>query len=104
MKLTISGMILTCLVIVLIMSIIMFNIGLIALLINASCGTDSVYRIFETISDFIDELFQGRNFFGCLLSGVIFCLFLPGMMISIPIWFIKCTVCFIWRLGDKRGG
>ena len=104
MKLTISGMILTCLVIVLIMTIIMFNIGLIALLINDSCGTDSVYRIFETISDFIDELFQGSNFFGCLLSGVIFCLFLPGMIFSIPIWFIKCMVCFIWRLGDKRGG
>lgn len=104
MWLTIRGMIQVSAIAILAVTIAMCSIAIFGVLVGDSCGDNSIFKIFETIKGFVRDLFQGRNFFGYLLSGIILCFFLPGMMSSIPIWFIKCTVCFIWRLGDKRGG
>ena len=57
------------------------------------------------LKEFIEELFYGRNYFGILLSAVVFILVIPAMIIivvsQIIIW-IGMILGFIYNLGNKK--
>ena len=47
------------------------------------------------------ELFEGRNVFGCILSGFVMLLILPGIIFGNVVRLLVLCVVGIWKLGDK---
>ena len=57
------------------------------------------------LKEFIDELFYDRNYFGILLSAVVFILVLPAMIMIVAtqiIFWIGMILGYIYNLGNKK--
>ena len=57
------------------------------------------------LKEFIEELFYDRNYFGILLSVVIFILVIPAMIMIVAtqiIFWIGMILGYMYDLGDKK--
>ena len=57
------------------------------------------------IKEFIEELFYDKNYFGILLSAVVFILVIPAMIIIVAtqiIFWIGMILGYIYNLGNKK--
>lgn len=59
----------------------------------------------ESLKEYIEELFIGRNLFGFLLSIIIFIIAIPTILLivlmQLLIW-ITCGMVYVWKLGYRK--
>lgn len=86
------------------MILVLLILGLIWLVSNFFLGIwfiDDGLSGIDNIRDYIEWMFENRNWFGCICSGILVVLSIPGMLFCLFLTFIFKSIQTIWKLGNK---
>ena len=90
---------------ILIMFYIIFNLIVMLGIASQANDNDTKTGSLVALKEFIEELFYDRNYFGILLSAVVFILVIPAMIIIVAtqiIFWIGMILGYIYNLGNKK--
>ena len=77
----------------------------IGFLIADKAGKDRNEYITTALKNYIKELFIGRNYFGIVLSTIVFIIGIPAFLMIIYLQAMACIVKLLktmWKLGNKK--
>ena len=77
----------------------------IGFLIADKADKDRNEYITTTLKNYIKELFIGRNYFGIVLSTIVFIIGIPAFLMIIYIQAMACIIKLLktmWKLGNKK--
>ena len=84
---------------------IVFNFIVMLGIVSQANDNDTKTGSLVALKEFIEELFYDRNYFGILLSAVVFILVIPAMIIIVAtqiIFWIGMILGYIYNLGNKK--